>query len=326
MSGASTALTTTTQHDTPAPFEPGDLPQAWQLAQQLAQASLLPGHLRGKPADVMVTLLLGRDLGLTAMQAITGIHVIEGKPSVSSQTAVALVKRSPLCRSFACVSSTDEEATYETHRAGEARPQRLTYSMRDASRAGLAGKSVWKAHPSAMLRARAAMALCRDVYPDVVANLYDPDEAEEIRDRDRERTPPPTAVHHAPAAPPVVAAPAAPSAPPAPTGATPAEASATVQPPAQEEQPTVPPPDDDPPRAVDRAVAEWAQAMRERGRRGKAGTLATLAIIAAGLARAADRGEVTDEERAYARRLYLDWRGAVEHDREPTIPMPGGPA
>ena len=181
-------MTTTelTRIDAPAPFEPADIGQALALAGQLAQASLLPGHLRGKPADVLVTLLLGRDLGLTAMQAITGIHVIDGKPTVSAQTAVALVRRSPLCRSWRQVESTDERATYETMRAGE-EPQRLTYTMADAQRAGLVGRGPWKAHPAAMLRARATMALARDVYPDVVANIYDPDELADQRADQRER-------------------------------------------------------------------------------------------------------------------------------------------
>jgi len=212
-----------------APFEPADLGQALALATSLAQASLLPAYLRGKPADVFMTLLLGRDLGLTAMQAITGIHVIEGKPSVSAQTAVALVKRSPLCAFFRQVESTDAIATYETQRKGEAAPQRLSYSIEDARRAGLGGKQNWQRFPSAMLRARAAMALARDVYPDVVANIYDPDELDDAVHRAEAQSvtapPPPSSPTAAPARkPPMPAPPARAPSGPGPTVRAKAEA------------------------------------------------------------------------------------------------------
>lgn len=173
------------------PFEPSNLDQAFRLAENLSQASLLPGHLRGKPHDVFMTLLLARDLGLTAMQGITGIHVIDGKPSVSAQTAVALVKRSPLCKYFRLVEGDERSATYETQRAGAPQPARMRYTIEDARRAGLLGKKNWQAHPAAMLRARAAMALARDEYPDVVANVYDPDELDAAAERAEVIAPPP---------------------------------------------------------------------------------------------------------------------------------------
>jgi hypothetical protein len=165
------------------PFEPQDLAQASALAKEIAQAAIIPAHLRNRPADVYATLLLGRDLGLTAMQAIMGIYCVEGRPSLSAQTAVALVKRSPLCRYFRQIESSPTRATYETLRHGDPEPIRMSYTIEDAQRAGLAGRNTWKAHPAAMLRARAAIGLARDVYPDVIANVYDVDEIEDIRER-----------------------------------------------------------------------------------------------------------------------------------------------
>lgn len=206
----------------PAPFEPNNLDQAYSLAERLATASLLPVYLRGKPSDVFMTLLLGRDLGLTAMQAITGIHVIEGKPSVSAQTAVALVKRSGLCKYFRLVEGSDKAASYETHRVGEPGPTRMTYTIEEAQRAGLSGKHNWKAYPAAMLRARCAMALARDVYPDLIANVYDPEELEDRIEqlRTNELTPPPTKTAPTPLgkAPAPASKAAHPPAPPAPRG------------------------------------------------------------------------------------------------------------
>lgn len=184
------------------PFEPENLGQALELSKELAQATVIPTNLRNKPADVYAILLLGRDLGLSPMQSILGIHCIEGRPSVSAQTAVALVKRSPLCKFFRAIESTPTRATYETWRVGEPEAQRLTYTIEDAARAKLTGKNTWQAHPAAMLRARAAMAIARDVYPDVIGHLYDEDELDEIRDRasqERMVAPPPPKITAPPA-------------------------------------------------------------------------------------------------------------------------------
>jgi hypothetical protein len=62
---------------------------------------------------------------------------------------------------------------------------RFSYSIEDAARAGLTGRATWKAHPKQMLSARAKSVLATMVYPDLVGNLYDPDEAQDIRESQR---------------------------------------------------------------------------------------------------------------------------------------------
>lgn len=174
-----TALTVYQPEDTS--LEPRTLDQLKAFADTFAMAQLLPSHLRGKPADLAITVMYGRELGLTPVQAIQDIFVIEGKPGVSAGLAIAKVKSSPVCDYFIQVESTDQKATYETHRKGEPQPVRLTFTLEDAKRAELADKKNWKRFPAAMLRNRAAMQLARDVYPDVVRNIYDRDEVEDFR-------------------------------------------------------------------------------------------------------------------------------------------------
>jgi hypothetical protein len=167
------------------PFEPTTIDQAQSLAKTLAQSSLLPADLRNKPADVLVQIITGHELGLGPMQSIRSIHIIQGKPTMSADLMVALVKRSPECIRFRLVESSPTIATYETERRGEG-PTRISFTMEEAKTAGLVKDgSGWKRYPAAMLRARAASALCRAVYPDILLGIYEESEADEIRANDR---------------------------------------------------------------------------------------------------------------------------------------------
>lgn len=162
--------------DSLIPFNAG----AMQLADQLAKSSLIPTALRGKPADVLVILMKGQELGLSPIQSLSEVSVIEGKPSSSAALKVALcVRRPDICEYFRMTESTATKATYETKRAGN-EPVSLSWTIEQAKTAGLTGKQNWQRHPDAMLRARCSSALATAVYPDLVQGLMTFDEADEI--------------------------------------------------------------------------------------------------------------------------------------------------
>jgi hypothetical protein len=160
------------------PFIPTGIDQAEKLAITLAKSSLLPDALRGKPSDVLVTIIAGHELGLSPMQAVRSMHIIKGKPVLSADLMVALVKRQPQCIYFKLVESTNEKATYECERKGEGKTT-LSFTIQDAQRARLSGDN-WVKYPAAMLRARCSAALARAVFPDLTLGVYDPDEAREF--------------------------------------------------------------------------------------------------------------------------------------------------
>lgn len=148
-----------------------------EMAKLLAPADLLPKHLRGKPADVFLTLQLGQELGLQPMQSIRAVHVIEGKPTMSADLMSALCqRRRDVCEYLRPVELSEKVATYETKRIGWPEPMRLSFSMADAERAGLLGKDNWRKYPAAMLKARCLSAIVRAAYPDLMLGIYDPDE------------------------------------------------------------------------------------------------------------------------------------------------------
>ncbi|HNU82338.1 MAG TPA: recombinase RecT [Thermoanaerobaculia bacterium] len=171
---------TTTALAVPAAFEPENLDQALALAEKLAKSNIIPTPLRAKPADVIVVLLTGRELGLSPMQSLRSLHVVEGRPCLSAELLVALCLRRPeICESFVLVESTDAKATYRAKRRG-CEPVSLSWTIEQAAKAGLANKNNWKSHPAAMLRARASSSLARAVFPDITTGVYGEDEADEI--------------------------------------------------------------------------------------------------------------------------------------------------
>lgn len=154
-------------------ISPKSLAEADSMARSLAPSALLGDALKGKPADVLAVILTGAELGLAPMQAIRGIVMIKGRPTLYADTIGALVmSKRDTCEYLRCVETTDERATYEAMRKGHPTPVKLTYTMAQARTAGLTGNQTYAKHPAAMLRARCLAAIARMVFPDLVAGLY----------------------------------------------------------------------------------------------------------------------------------------------------------
>ena len=163
-------------NDNALALAPKNIGEVHSLAEVLAKSTLLPDALRGKVPDVVVSILAGAELGLSPMASIRGVHVIKGKPVLSADLMVGVVMGSGKASYFRRVSEADDSVTYETHRVGDPEARRCTWTVTMAKRAGLVGDN-WRGYPRQMLAARAKAELARDVYPDVLAGCYDPDEA-----------------------------------------------------------------------------------------------------------------------------------------------------
>lgn len=150
------------------------------FAEDAACADILPPALRGKPANIALVLHTGHELGVSPMQALRNIHIIEGRTTLSADFMAGLVMASPLCEYLRPVELTAACATYETLRRGWDAPLRVSFTIEDAQRAGLTGKGNWKTYPQAMLKARCLTSIARAAYPDLVMGLYDPDEVDDI--------------------------------------------------------------------------------------------------------------------------------------------------
>jgi hypothetical protein len=164
-------------------LEPTTLQEAMSFAKMLADSTLVPRDFQGKPANVLVALQWGREVGLGPLQALQNIAVINGRPSIWGDSAMALVRAHPDCASIQEGVDGEGEARHgwcEVTRRGE-QPQRRTFAVSDAKRAGLWGKSgPWTQYPDRMLQMRARGFAIRDVFPDALRGLITGEEAQDM--------------------------------------------------------------------------------------------------------------------------------------------------
>ena len=150
--------------------------QMERIADRIAGSSLIAPPLRNKPEDILLVLLAAHDLGIPATQALSKLHVVDGKLAMSSEMMVALVLRDGHELWADDANDTEHQIVYG-RRKGSDEVTRSEFTMADARTAGLADRPTWKKYPKAMLWARAVSGLCRQVFPDAVAGVsYTPDE------------------------------------------------------------------------------------------------------------------------------------------------------
>jgi hypothetical protein len=122
------------------------------------------------PEAVMVAVQHGLELGLAPMQSLQSIAIINGKPCIYGDAALALCTAHP---AFLDIEETTEgnTATCVVKRRDRSAVVR-TFSEADAKKAGLWGKSgPWQQYPNRMLQMRARSWALRDAFPDALRGL-----------------------------------------------------------------------------------------------------------------------------------------------------------
>ena len=193
--------------------------------EMMAGGDMLPRQYRNKPANLLFAIEYADALGIPRVNALTSIHVIEGKPSASADLMASMVRkaghklrvkvegRGKQATAIAQVIRADDpDFTYE-----------VRWTWQDTIDANLDKKDNWVKYPTSMMKARAISAVIREGASDAMMGvIYTPEELGAVVDQDgnpvkamtsnyavaaRATTPHPEEVKHA--APPVAARPAA---------------------------------------------------------------------------------------------------------------------
>ena len=127
-------------------------------------------------AQAMVKVMAGAEIGLPPFASMSGIHIVNGKPTLGANLIATLVKNDP--RYDYRVKRADNEACVLAWYEGGAAVGESSFTIQEANAAGLTNKQTWKAYASDMLFARALTRGARRYAPGIFggAPIYTPDE------------------------------------------------------------------------------------------------------------------------------------------------------
>lgn len=171
-----TALQTQTQSLLPQSFS-----EMMQFAEMISKSSMCPKALKGDPGSILVCIQAGMEVSIAPFASLNAFAIINGKPSLYGDALLAVCQGSGAMESFS--ESFDENnmiATCEVKRRGY--PLSVeTFSMADAKKAGLWGKSgPWSQYPKRMLTMRARGFNLRNNFADKLAGVCSAEEQRDI--------------------------------------------------------------------------------------------------------------------------------------------------
>lgn len=135
------------------------------------------------PPAIVAAIQYGAEVGLSPMQALTKIAVINGRPAIFGDAMLALAQKHPLWGGHVETSGHSEKfgrwAKCEITRRGDSN-HIAVFTEAMAKQAGLWGKSgPWTQYPGRMLQMRARSWALRNSFPDALGGLIAAEEADD---------------------------------------------------------------------------------------------------------------------------------------------------
>ena len=177
------ALVETTGELSSSRYEPRDLPSAITLARMIATSPLCPLALRGREADVLLVMMTGAEIGLTTMQSLRNLYIVEGRIGMSAALIRGRCQKHGDCALFEVAEADAAHAVVEVKKRGWTESRRVSWSIADAERAGLIKEdqpdSLWRRWPQEMCVARATTRAASMYFPEITSGLLS---EEDLRD------------------------------------------------------------------------------------------------------------------------------------------------
>lgn len=155
----------------------------WDFSNKLAKSAMIPTNFRGKVEDIFVTILYGREFGISPINALNSICLIQGQVTMKAATMNAIV-RARFPKALIDIKN-DQKAMrviVTTQRSENDIPYVADWDMARAEQMGLTSKHNWKVQPLNMLRARALSEALRTVFADVLMGLYSTEEMQYVEE------------------------------------------------------------------------------------------------------------------------------------------------
>lgn len=169
---------------------PTNFEEAWRIAQMLCQSAFVPNSYRGKPNDCLAAMAYGQEVGLSPLQALQGVAVINGRPSLWGDALIGLIRANSSVLSVSESIAGEGEAAVATctirrQRGTEVEETTRTFSVLDAKAAGLWNKekTPWQTYPKRMLQMRARSWAARDSCADILKGIAMAEEMMDVEPR-----------------------------------------------------------------------------------------------------------------------------------------------
>jgi hypothetical protein len=156
---------------------------AFRFSKMVAASEFAPKDFKNKPESCLLAIQHGSEVGLSPMQSLQSIAVINGRPTIWGDAALALVQACPVCeyvREYMEGEGDSLTAVCEAKRQGYPSPSVSRFSVADAKKASLWGKSgPWTQYSSRMLQLRARGFALRNAFADALRGLVTAEEAQD---------------------------------------------------------------------------------------------------------------------------------------------------
>lgn len=158
--------------------------QLIKFAELVVKSKLAPKGME-QPEQVFIAIQAGMELGFSPMRALSAVAVVNGRPSLMGEAALAKIRESKVCSYGPIVTHCGDgeslrgSVKFARHDMG-AEIIEVTFSVADAKRAGLWSKAgPWTQYPMDMLEWRAVARACKRYFSDVLMGLTIAEEAQD---------------------------------------------------------------------------------------------------------------------------------------------------
>ena len=157
------------------------------MANMLAKSTIVPQEYRNRPENVFLALDTANRLGISPMAIMSGMHIVQGRPSFSGSFIAGLLKSTPLFSDVELIwvgeKGKDDWGCYV--QAIETRTGKLlkgpTVDIKMAKGEGWMRNTKWQTMPELMLSYRAYSFFGRVHASELLSGIYDRDELEDVR-------------------------------------------------------------------------------------------------------------------------------------------------
>lgn len=169
----------------PFRFVPATYEESMKYANLLAKSDIVPKDYKGKVENTFVAIQMGAELGLSPMQALQNIAVINGKPTVYGVAMLAIVQAHPeyeWSKEYFEGEGDQRKAVFQIKRKGE--PLHIAeFSVDRAKKAKLWTKpGPWTDYSEDMQMWRARTLGCKAKFSDALKGLTSVEEARDYID------------------------------------------------------------------------------------------------------------------------------------------------